>query len=173
MTRVFWCNSYLRSFWKLPCLQEEMRRESRARTTKQLDKTCRKWAEYCFGTALGERTHWVLWPTRRILRKTRWVRFGCKVWHTNNRLRETHWARSPELSEPRRAHWVRCLKPYSPKQCSARFRIWAGCNKLFRQFLCTPTWKMLRIKFWPPPPTQEFLTKQFPSATWSRMEILT
>ena len=31
----------------------------------------------------------------------------------------------------------------------------------------------LRIWFWPPPPTPEFLTKHFPSATRSRLEILT
>ena len=30
---------------------------------------------------------------------------------TNNRLRGTHWVRSPELSEPKKTHWVRCLKP--------------------------------------------------------------
>ena len=34
------------------------------------------------------------------------------LWHTNNRLRGTHWVRSPELSEPKKTHWVRCLKPY-------------------------------------------------------------
>ena len=31
----------------------------------------------------------------------------------------------------------------------------------------------LRIGFSPPPPTPEFLTKDFPSATRSRMEVLT
>ena len=31
----------------------------------------------------------------------------------------------------------------------------------------------MRIRFWPPPPTPEFLTKDFPSATRCRMEILT
>ena len=45
--------------------------------------------------------------------------------HTNKRLRGTHWVRSPELSEPPKTHWVRCLKPYSPKPYSARFR---GCQ---------------------------------------------
>ena len=43
--------------------------------------------------------------------------------HTNNRLKGTHWVRSPELSEPQKTHWARCLKPYSPKPYSARFRV--------------------------------------------------
>ena len=46
--------------------------------------------------------------------------------HTNNRLKGTHWVRSQELSEPRKTHWVRCLKPYSPKPYSARFRMLAS-----------------------------------------------
>ena len=48
------------------------------------------------------------------------------LWHTNNRLRGTHWARSPELSEPQKTHWVRCLKPYSPKPYSVRANFWEG-----------------------------------------------
>ena len=56
--------------------------------------------------------------------------------HTNNRLKGTHWARSPELSEPRKTHWVRCLKPYFPKPYSARSRpvaMRAGKNALLCQ----------------------------------------
>ena len=52
--------------------------------------------------------------------------------HTNHRLQGTHWVRSPELSEPEKTHWVRCLKPYSPKPYSARFRIEAPPRKHFR-----------------------------------------
>ena len=37
------------------------------------------------------------------------------LWHTNNRLGGTHWALCPELGEPEKTHWARCLKPYSPK----------------------------------------------------------
>ena len=40
------------------------------------------------------------------------------LWHTNNRLRGTHWVCPPELGESRKTHWVRCLKPYSPKPYS-------------------------------------------------------
>ena len=46
------------------------------------------------------------------------------------------------------------------EQAIWRGRVWRPC-----------VW--LRIRFWPPPPTPEFLTKDFPSATRSRMEILT
>ena len=47
-----------------------------------------------------------------------------KNWHTNNRLTGTHWALSPELGgEGQKAHWARCVKPYSPEPYSARFRL--------------------------------------------------
>ena len=50
--------------------------------------------------------------------KTRWVRFGTQLigWEELTEFR------SPELSEPQKKNWVRCLKPFSPKPYSARFR---------------------------------------------------
>ena len=86
----------------------------------------RKRAEYCFeSTVSKKRTHWAslssgansVSPAKNSV---------SSFWHTNNRLRGTHWARSPELSEPRKTHRVRCLKPYSPKPYSGRFRCMAG-----------------------------------------------
>ena len=53
--------------------------------------------------------------------------------HTNNRLRGTHWVLSPELGEPQKTHWVRCLKPYSPKPYSPRFRMTAWATRRARQ----------------------------------------
>ena len=52
------------------------------------------------------------------------------LWHTSNRLRGTQWFLTLELSGCQKPHWViaiyiysyRCLKPYSPKPYSARFR---------------------------------------------------
>ena len=44
------------------------------------------------------------------------------LWHTNNRLKGTHWVRSPELSEPKKTHRARCLKPCSLKPYAAHFR---------------------------------------------------
>ena len=67
----------------------------------------------------------ILRQTRWVLRETRWVRVYTHT-HTNNRLKGTHWVRSPELSEPRKTHWARCLKPYSPKPYSARSRNSSG-----------------------------------------------
>ena len=50
-------------------------------------------------------------------------------------------------------------------------------KNLLRQFfagaLLNSTWNYMRIKFRPPPPTPEFLSKDFLSATRSRTEILT
>ena len=92
----------------------------------------RKRAEYCFeSTVSDKRTHWAS------------LSFGANsvssvknsvssLLHTNNRLRGTHWVRSPELSEGKKTHWVRCLKPYSLKPYSARFRYydwWAGFTR--------------------------------------------
>ena len=40
----------------------------------------RKRSEYCFeSTVSEERSHWVLQLTQRILRRTRWVRFGTQI----------------------------------------------------------------------------------------------
>ena len=80
---------------------------------------------------------WVLGQTRWVLRKNSVS--SLFFFHTNNRLRETHWVRSPELSEPKKTHRVRCLKPYSPKPYSARFRqkgvlrrgLWEGASANF------------------------------------------
>ena len=67
------------------------------------------------------------------------------LWHTNNRLRGTHWVRSPELSETRKTHWVRCLKPYSPKPYSARFRN-NSCNCNWNlATLCNCNWCVLTM----------------------------
>ena len=67
--------------------------------------------------------------------------------HTNHRLRGTHWVRSPELSEPRKTHWVWCLKPYSPKPYSARFRkLSKSVKNIFDAFWWFLTFFSLREK---------------------------
>ena len=78
----------------------------------------RERAEYCFeSTVLEERTHWILRQTRWVLRETRWVRFGTQI---IGRKELTEFAPWNSVS-PKKTHWVRCLKPYSPKPYSARF----------------------------------------------------
>ena len=82
----------------------------------------RKRAEYCFESSRRRELtepHWVLRQTRWVLRKKNSV---SSLWHTNNRLKGTHWAPSPELGEGQKTHWVRCLKPCSPKAYSAGSR---------------------------------------------------
>ena len=61
--------------------------------------------EYCFGeeNSLGSAVNLVSSATNSV----------SSCLHTNNRLRRAHWVRSPKLSEPRKTHRVRCLKPYS------------------------------------------------------------
>ena len=44
------------------------------------------------------------------------------LWHTTKWPRGTHWVLSLELGEDRKTHWIRCLKPNSPKPYSAHFR---------------------------------------------------
>ena len=65
--------------------------------------------------------HWVLGQTRWVLRKTRWVRVYTQI---------IGWKELTELAprnsvSPEKTHWVRCLKPCSPKPYSARFRFLA------------------------------------------------
>ena len=83
----------------------------------------RKRAEYCFESTVSEkRTHWAsLSSGANSVSSAR--SSVSLLWHTNNRLRRTHWVCPPELGEGRKTHWVRCLKPYSPKPYSARFRL--------------------------------------------------
>ena len=73
--------------------------------------------EYCFGreNSLSSAANSVSSASNSV----------SSLWHTNTRPRGTHWARSPELGEPQKTHWVQCLKPYSPKPYLARFRIFA------------------------------------------------
>ena len=87
----------------------------------------RKRAELCFESILSEeRPHWVLWGTRRALRKkrwvlrkrTRWVRFGTQI---------IGWEELAEFS-PRNS--VRAnTEPYSPKPFSAHFQLAVFCPK--------------------------------------------
>ena len=76
----------------------------------------RKRAEYCFESTVSEkRTHWAsLSLGANSVSSAR--HSVSSIWHTNNRLRGAHWVRSPELSEPQKTHWARCLKPYFPKR---------------------------------------------------------
>ena len=79
----------------------------------------RKRAEYCFESTVSEKRNSLSFTANSVSSAKNSV---SSLWHTNNRLRGTHWVRSPELSEPKKTHWVRCLKPYSPKPYSAHFR---------------------------------------------------
>ena len=82
-------------------------------------------AEYCFeSTVSEERTHWVLRQTRWVLRKTRWVRVCTQIvgWKELTEFAPRNSVSSKKLSELKKTHWVRCLKPCSPKPYSARFR---------------------------------------------------
>ena len=83
----------------------------------------RKRAEYCFESTVSEKRT----PSASLSFGANSVSSAknsvSSRLHTKNRLKGTHWVRSPELSEPRKTHWVRCLKPYSPKPYSPRFRI--------------------------------------------------
>ena len=73
-----------------------------------------KRAEYCFESTVSEkRTHWAsLSSTRNSVSSAK--NSVSSLWHTNNRPRGAHWVLSPELGDGK-THWVRCLKPYSPK----------------------------------------------------------
>ena len=72
--------------------------------------------------------HRVLGQTRWVLQKTRWARFGTQIigWEELTEF-------SPQKSvRANKTHWARCLKPYSVKPYSARFRctrfsIFRGC----------------------------------------------
>ena len=85
----------------------------------------RKSAEHCFeSTVSEERTHWVfgqlfLWWVLRDKKNS-----VSSVLHTNTSPRGAHWvlSLSLELGEgtKKQTHWVRCLKPCSPKLYSAR-----------------------------------------------------
>ena len=52
------------------------------------------------------------------------------LWHTNNRLRGTDWVLFSEVGEGQKTHWVRCLKPYSPKPYSGPFPIYGRLQKI-------------------------------------------
>ena len=89
-----------------------------------------KRAEYCFESTVSEKkTHWasLSFGANSVSSAKNSV---SSFWHTNNRLKGTHWVRSPELSEPQKTHWVRCLKPYSPKPYSARFMVFVVYQEL-------------------------------------------
>ena len=82
----------------------------------------RKRAEYCFESTVSEkRTHWasLSFGANSVSSAKNSV---SSLLPTNNRLKGTQWVRSPELSEPRKTHWVWCLKPCSPKLYTTRFR---------------------------------------------------
>ena len=83
----------------------------------------RKRAEYCFESTVSEkRTHWAsLSFTAHLVSCAK--HSVSLFWLTENRLRGTHWVLSPELGEGQKTHWVRDLKPYSPKPYSAHFRV--------------------------------------------------
>ena len=63
------------------------------------------------------------------------------------------------------------------QMCLCEAKCQGGVSHHFRAVLTSlksiARYAVLRIKFSPPPPTPEFLTKDFPSATRSRTEILT
>ena len=87
----------------------------------------RKRAEYCFESTVSEkRTHWASLSFGANSVSSAENSVSSRL-HTNNRLKGTHWVRSPELSEPRKTHWARCLKPYSPKPYSVRYRAPFDC----------------------------------------------
>ena len=83
----------------------------------------RQRAEYCFESAVSEkRTHWAsLSYAANSVSSAR--SSGSSLLHTHDRPRGAHWVRTPELSELQKTHWVPCLKSYSPKPYSARFRV--------------------------------------------------
>ena len=81
----------------------------------------RKRAEYCFGSTVSENSLSLTECCGKLGEFCdKLGEFALSLWHTNSRLRGTHWVLSPELGEGQKTHWVRCLKPYSPKPYSAR-----------------------------------------------------
>ena len=92
----------------------------------------RKRAEYCLeSTVSKKRTHWASLSFGASSVSSAKKNSVSSRLHTNKRLEGTHWVRSPELSEPRKTHWVWCLKPYSPKPHSARFWVvWLADEQL-------------------------------------------
>ena len=118
----------------------------------------RKRAEYCSESTFSEkRTHWAsLSSAANSVSSARNSVSSCL--HTNNRLRGTHWVRFTKLSEPWKTHWVRCLKPYSSKPYSARFRFQIarfesqGHQKPFESLFRLLLW----LHFWERPQIERF-----------------
>ena len=114
-------------------------------------------SEFCRKLGNGRNTF-----TRVLFRKRELTEFCGKLgefcdklgevylWHTNNRLRGTHWALSLELGESdKKTHWVRCLKPCSPKPYSASFRETSIRKEFPQRGRIFPTFirKTVRIRF--------------------------
>ena len=96
-------------------------------------RTFRKWAEYCFDSAVSEeRTHWVLRQTQWVLQRTRWVRFGTQKegWEeltafsarrpVSERRDSTVWKKEKTLVCPRDNWTVPGTNPGSPKRNQTR-----------------------------------------------------